>query len=299
MRPELIGAFERHTLPDGSSVYYRDGDHSYWRAIKPDKQKGYTGTGRLTGVSTVVSPFDWRPDNLMKWAARTNCDGIAALAAEGLSLDDIHDMRSALSFLSGGDGIWSALEDARLLYSDRRDDAATRGTNVHKHGLAEMAEGKPVPAFPSMTEEEKGFGRGVMAFWHELEPEPLASEEVVFHDKLGVAGRLDLRARLHGSYRGERFDGALCLVDAKTSGFIPAKHHVQVAGYDHCAQACGIEPCERLLILQVGADGRYELIDVHATGEDFETAVDLYRRAARINRVAGAARRERQEAIAA
>jgi hypothetical protein len=294
---ELIGAFEEHTLPDGSRVYYRDRDHSYWSAIKT-KAGDYAGTGRLTGVSTVVAPFDWRPDNLMRWAARQNCDGIATLAADGLSLEDAEDMRVAFSFLTSGDSIWQALSDGRLLYSDRRDDAAARGTNVHKFALGALADGHPVPALASMSEEERGYARGVMAFWHELEPEPLSSETIVCDRDLAIAGRLDLIATLHGTYRGRRFNGERCLIDAKTSGFIPAKHHAQVAGYAHCAQACGFEACDVLLILQVGADGSYELIDVTATSEDFQVVVDLYRRAARINRDAGRDRKTK-EAIAA
>lgn len=296
MRPEMVGAFEKHVMPDGSLVYYRDSDHSYWRDIKRDPKKGYGGTGRLTGVSTVVAPFDWRPDNLMRWAARTNCDGIAALAADGMGADDVHEMRACLRFLATGDGIWNALADARMLYSDRRDDRATQGTNVHKFGLAALAEGQPVPVFPSMTDEEKGYARGIMGFWHECEPEPIASEQVVLHSELGVAGRLDLLATLHGTYRGRRFAGERALVDAKTSGFISTKHHVQVAGYSSCAEASGHDPVDLMLVLQVGPDGSYELVDVQADADDFETAVQIYRRAARIG---NAARKQAREAIAA
>src|SRR5690242_20559111 len=127
----MVGALERHTMPNGIEVYYRDSDHSYWSDVKinPKVPGGFSGTGRLTGISTVVGPFDWRPDNLMRWAARVNGEGVAALASEGLSQDDLEDMRACLQFLTSGDSIWQALSDARLLYDQARDDAAQRGTN--------------------------------------------------------------------------------------------------------------------------------------------------------------------------
>lgn len=287
---ETVGPFEKHTMPSGTDVYYRDGDHSYWTGIKPDKQKEYTGTGRLTGVSTVVAPLDFRPDNLMKWAAHLQGHGVSVLAAEGLSLDDTDEIRAALSWLGSADSVWLALEEARLLFSDRRDDAAIRGTNVHEKALLALATGRPVPELRFFAREDAGYARAVMAFWHECEPEVLEAEQVVCSPTHGIAGRFDLRAHLHGTYRGQRFDG-VCLIDAKTSGYIPAKHHGQLAGYDLLAIESGIGPSDRRLILQVGADGSYELIDAQATHEDFLAAVTVYRAAGRICRDAGRARK--------
>jgi hypothetical protein len=296
--PEIIGDFERHEMPDGTSVYYRDSDHSYWRDIKP-KGKAWSGTGRLTGVSTVCAPLDFRPDNLMRWAARLNGEGIAILASEGLSCDDVEDMRASLAWLGSADAIWQALQDSELTFEHVRDRAAARGTNVHKHALHALASGAAVPAFDQLTEEERGYARGVMAFWHECEPETLQAEQVVWSDRLGIAGRFDLRARLMGSYRGQSLLGATCMVDAKTSGFIAAKHHGQLAGYDLLARECGIGESERRLILQVGDDGSYELLDSAASHDEFEDALRVYRSAGRIGRATRAARTASAQAAAA
>jgi hypothetical protein len=271
-------------MPDGSVVYYRDSDHSYFRGVKA-KGDGWAGTGRLTGVSTVVKPMDFDPGRLLRWAARLNGEGIAILAADGLSLDDADDMRAALSWLGSAESIWRALEDSGLTFEDVRDRAAQRGTNVHKFALHALATGSPVPAFDLLTEETRGYARGVMAFLHECEPEPLQAEQVVWSDELGVAGRFDLRARLHGG----GFDGATCLVDAKTSGFISTKHHGQLAGYDLLARECGVGGSDRLLILQVDAEGGYELVEAQATPEEFVDALRVYRGAARIGSAARAA----------
>jgi hypothetical protein len=298
MTVDMLGAFERHVMPSGVEVFYRDSDHSYWSEIQ-EKAGKWSGvqSARLAGVTTAVAPFDWRPDNLMRWAARLNGEGVAALAAEGLGCEDLDDMRCALDFLRSGESIWSALEEARLLFTDARDDAAQRGTNVHKDVLHVFAQGKPFPDLSRLTAEEQGYGFGIVDFWHEREPEPLLAEQIVFDPEHRIAGRLDLISWVTLD-SGER---ALGLLDAKTSGFIPTKHHVQIIGYKRCARLSGFEfPAPLVpLILQVTPEGRHELIPVTAVEEDFVAAVDVYRRAARIGRDLTAARKAASEAIAA
>lgn len=283
---QQLGDLEIHQFEDGTHVVYRDHDHSYWTdgVLLPNGDSKCSG--RLTGISTVVSPFDWRPDNLMRWSANLNCKGVATLAAEALSLDDDQDLRAALWWLSSGESITTALEDARLHYTQARDDAATRGTNVHKHALHALANGAAVPSRADLTSEEWGYAKGVMAFWHECEPEPEHAEAVVCDLELGVAGRLDLIAVV--TFNGLRHRA---VIDAKTSGYIPTKHHVQIGGYRHCAQVCGLGETDIGLILQVGREGTYELIPACATPDDFRAAVEVYRRASRIGRDLTAARK--------
>lgn len=288
-----IGDAELYRLPSGVEVVYRDRDHSYWRAATLQRDGTSKCSGRLTGVSTVVSPYDWRPDFLMKWAAGINAEGVAALAAEGLSLDSPDDMRAALAFLSSGESITGALADAKLSYEDTRDDAARRGTNVHKYALQALAQGVAVPQRVNMTDEEWGYAQGVMGFWLEHHPTVLACEQVVADLDLGVAGRLDLLCRM------PEFGDAVSVIDAKTSGFIPNKHHVQIAGYAHCAKVCGLvdeEPGG--FILQVTPDGDFDLIPVAATADSLKRAIGVYRDAAVIG---NAARNhaKRREAMAA
>lgn len=278
MTVTTLGDFEVHTLPSGVSVAYRDRDHSYWKTTD-----GKKGSGRLTGISTVVSPYDWRPDNLMRWAARINCEGVAVLAAEALSYDDADEMRAMLGFLVTGDAIAQALDNARLSYTHTRDDAADRGTNVHKHGLQALAEGHMVPHIDRLTPLEQGYNKGIMEFWLQHEPRPIVSEAVVCDPDLGVAGRLDLIA--------ETREG-IVLFDAKTSGFIPTKHHVQLAGYRHCALTCGlVDRIDKAYVLQVTADGDFDLIESQGSERSFGLAVELYRDAARVQRESNQARK--------
>jgi hypothetical protein len=276
--------FECHVMPDETAVFYRDPDHSYWRDVKAKPDGSVSGAGRLTGVSTVVKPLDFNPDGLLGWAARLTCEGVAQLAADGREGEDPDDIRTALAWLDSGESINGALKAANLTWADLRDQAATRGTNVHLLALHALARGAAVPDFDALTEEEQGYARGVLAFWHEHEPEPFQSEQVVWSATHGVAGRLDLRCGL---------DADLVLLDAKTatSDFVPAKHHGQLAGYELLAVECGFCPTDRQVMLRVDADGGYELIDSTAGPEDFLAALTVYRASARISRESKAARK--------
>lgn len=295
--------FEEHVMPSGAVCFYRESDHSYWPTIKPKSKKPdaeWSGCKpQFTGVSTVSSPFDFKPDGLMRWAAKTNGIGIAMLAAGALELDDADDIRAQLAWLDNERTIWSALEEAELTYNDLRDMRAEEGTNVHKHALHELATGSPVPAYDELTEAETGYAQGVVGFWLAHAPATLSAEQVVMDAELRVAGRLDLRARLQARCGRKRCPcrlldlGDLFLADAKTSGYIPTKHHVQVVGYEHCAVVSGFEPTRAQWILQVDEQGGWELIPARATPEHFKTAVAAYRGAYEINKAAEADRKER------
>ncbi len=267
-----MSEIERHVMPDGTEVYYRDKpDHMYARDRNGNKM-----VGRLTSISTIVGPYDWEPNFLMRWAGNLNCDGVAELALQ-IGTD---------GWLESGEAITSMLQDHGLHWTQNRDRAATKGTEVHKHALQALAEGATVPDLSKFAADEQGHARGVIAFWHECEPEPILSEQVVCDLELGVAGRFDLLCDL--TYLGVR---TYAMLDAKTtrSGFLPLKHHAQLAGYEHCARNVGIDPTEVRLILQVFPDGTYRLIPSAADDDDFIAAVDIYRRAARIQREQNAA----------
>jgi hypothetical protein len=65
---------ERHEMPNGAVVYYRDADHSYW--------KGYEGgqvSGRIPGISTIAKAGNGDTgsvDGLMGWAIKLYRQGI-------------------------------------------------------------------------------------------------------------------------------------------------------------------------------------------------------------------------------
>lgn len=264
------------TFPNGTGVLYFDEDHSYWKR-HPDGRRGR----RLTGVTTAIKPIEacyQRDQNLFRWVARTNGIGIAELISEALLPEEAEEIRDSLSWARDHETIWAELERRSLTFEDVRDRAGTRGTNVHRLALEALAKGEPTPDYAGMTEEEQGYARGVVEFWLDHEPEVLQVEQIVYSEDLGIAGRMDLRAKLDGK------DDPV-IVDLKT-GFVSEGAHVQLAGYDHLARECGIGGSAAQYLLRVKEDGSYKLIPVKATRKDFLATVDLYRRGARLRKAA-------------
>lgn len=250
---ESFAPFEAHHLPDGSVIFYRDSDHSYYGEVRlfDDRWTGVRST-RLTSVTTAIKPLDYEPDGLIRWAVRQS--------------------------------------EAGLDWAQVRKERAKAGTNVHKHALHALATGQALPNFDVLTEEERGYALGVLAFWHEYEPDPEFSEQVVYSAEHRVVGRLDLIAGMRPNGRSIRG-----MVDAKTSasGFIPIKHHAQGPLYDVCARECGIGGTDAQFILMVYPDGRYDLIESLGTHEGALYALATYREAQRISAGMAAQRKAR------
>lgn len=250
-------------LPNGTRCFYKDADHSYWRC----KADGTRGT-RLTGVSTVSAPLDFRPDPLLRWASRLTLEGVVrAFAGQEVPSDPF-----VLS---------ARLADLNLDWESIRDEAGAGGTNIHAQVLHALATGGEVPNLDDLPPEQRGKGQAVMKWWLDHDPTVLQAEQVVLCEEHGFAGRFDLRCEIQG---------VIHMVDLKTGGFIPTKAHAQVAGYDLGAIESGFGPSTCLVIVQVAEDGTYRQIPVHATHEDFLAAVRVYRAAGRIG---GAAKRDR------
>lgn len=283
---------EKIDLPNGQSVVYVDADHSYWRWNPKTGKRGK----RLTGVTTAVKTLDYNPENLLRWAAKTQCVGIADLFLAAVEGDA---NLSELDWLSTQESIWRKLEEYELTFEHVRDRAATRGTQVHQVAFQALGMGRPVPDLERLTPEERGHARAIMSFWLDYEPEPERVEQVVYSERLGVAGRLDFLGRLKG------YDG-LCVVDAKTGKFLSAGAHAQVGGgYPLLAAESGflkgpglLGPADAVaaakrvtpLLLQTREDGTYDLIEATGTPESFELAVATYRAAGQINYAAKKAR---------
>lgn len=279
-------------LPSGVRVYYVDENHSYWRC-NVDGSRGK----RLTGVTTAIKPIDFKPDGLMKWAAKLNAVGVATLVNKALESDTPEAIRANLMWLDpeNPQRIWSALTDASLTYEDIRDAKGAVGTNIHERVLHALAAGQEVPDFDELTDEEKGYAQAVVDFWLDHKPQPLQVEQIVCDPDLGIAGRLDLRATLSPC------DDALCpcqnggigLIDCKTGNWTSEKDHVQIALYAHIGETCGFGKTDWGGILHVNGAGQYRLWEGQATTEMALDAVKLYRHAGEISSKAGKARRAR------
>ncbi|CAN5869811.1 hypothetical protein BH24ACT15_BH24ACT15_29940 [soil metagenome] len=246
------------TFPDGTGFYYVDESHAYYRA-KPEGGRGK----RLTSVSSLVKPFDFKPDNLMRWAAKQTCAGVVLLdKPDGWAAD--------------ADKIWDTLTESKLTFNDLREAKATTGTLVHA-AFESLANGFDVD-LEEFAEADQGYVLSVLEWWAREQPEVLNVEQFVYSEEHGFTGRFDLRAV-------RRASGSPTLIDLKTSGYIGTAYHVQLAGYALAAEECGVGGCGDTMILKAHEDGRVATeVEGLATAQDFLHALAVYRSAGEIER---------------
>lgn len=258
---EQRGPFEVHELPSGETVAYRDSDHAYFSRVEERGPGKWVGPrdARLPSPSTIAKMLDTNTEPLLRWAAKQTCEGVVRLG-------HVPDSGAVL---------WDALTASKLTYSDLREQRAQEGTAVHVRVLEALAGDGPVPSLADVTAEERGYAQGVFRFWHEHEPVPIVSEQVVYSAEHGFAGRFDLLALL---------DDQRVLIDLKTSKWIGNGAHVQLAGYVGAAAESGFGPIDEALVLQVAADGSYRLHPCGADYEDFLDALAAYRASKRVSK---------------
>jgi hypothetical protein len=259
-------------------------NHSYWAHNAETGKKGR----RLAGVTTVCKPLDYDPENLLKWAARKQCEGVAQLYLATSGQEYHH-------WLTSAEEMWAELNRHNLTYKDVRQKAGDEGTNVHRLAFEELAAGRPGLNFDGLSPREMMLSAAVSAFWFDHDPNASHVEQVVYSERLRVAGRLDFRGRLN-----KECNRPTCachkakgpgVVDLKTGGFISASAHTQVGGgYPLLSGECGVGEADWAAILQVFDDGHYEFFPAEGTPAGFEKAAETYREAGRIN---GAAKKAR------
>lgn len=261
LAPEDFSPFERHKMPNGSVVYYRDSDHSYFTELKPvTKGRGnekrvvsYSGvqTARIPSPSTIGKFADPSPDKLMDWAARKQLEGVAALAdLDGPDVPWVYDAERMGSLLKAQKLTWNQLRDAK----------GDVGTDAHNYFEARL---KGAEADP-----QDGYQEAVDAFL-DAHPniEPLQLEQVVYSEEHGYAGRFDARVT-NGS--------STYLLDLKTSKFIGRSYHQQMHGYDLAAEECGVGKSDLLRIIQVKDDGTYVAWPCRSSRTAFLHSLALY-----------------------
>lgn len=222
--------FQRHVMPSGTECFYRDSNHSYWGEIHEVKGS-WSGvrSSRLTSPSAVGKVFD----------------------------------------LQLADKLSSAAARAGLEWFERKDRRATEGSNVHEKVLEVLAAGERIPSLADVEGEERGYAQGVIAWWADVNPDPIGSELVVLSTAHGYAGRIDLIAEI---------DGQTTIVDLKT-GFIGESAHAQLAGYKLAAEESGYGPIQRCILLKVTPEGDYHELEGLSNVNAFIKGVELFREA--------------------
>lgn len=296
-RPVPESYEQRIDLPNGQTLWYIDEhpsdqrqNHSYWAHNEEKNRKGK----RLTGVTTAVKTLDYDPRNLLKWAARTQCEGVAQLYLSS-SGQEFHP------WLISAEEMWAELNRHGLTYDQVRQQAGDEGTNVHRDAFEGLAEGRPGLDFDAFSDREKMLAAAVSSFFFDHDPKASQVEQVVYSEELGVAGRLDFAGVLNARCSDHQCacqsiePASIGVIDLKTGGFISAAAHAQVGGgYPLLREASGFGESEWAAILQVFDDGSYAFFEAEGTPEIFERAVATYRDAREITNAASAAWKARK-----
>lgn len=276
--PSMVGRFEAHELPDGSTIYFEPTKHAYYGEIKESaKAEGgysYVQSSRLPGVSTIAKHLDGSVEGLLYWAVKLDQMGIAKLAAK--AIEDGRD----LTWLEQQDSIRRELEEAGLAWTDIRDQAAERGNLSHALQVEIFTGGKPtLAAFP---DDQRPYGQALFAWVRDRAPRPIAVERVTADLSIGVAGTFDLMAEVDP----DRFDDLPFEVDGPFTILSDAKSrekgkdrrsdHVQLAGYERSNRACGIGATHYRLVLLLLPDGTYRECWCVATDADFAAALTAH-----------------------
>jgi hypothetical protein len=211
---------------------------------------------RLKSVTTVLGEVVPK-FSLQAWYEEAGAEGAAILAAQG-RLDGVDPARAI-----------DHVRDAGLGAGARMGSAQHRGLSVHAL-LEEYAKTGAAPNPADHPEAHRGYIRGLVRWLVEADPEPIAVERLVVEPTLGYAGRMDLRARVHGRD---------VLVDLKTNrrgvGYLEA--HIQAAGYALAESTCGDGYPDGCLIVAVGERGEMEAVDGVVTWRAWESLIRWHR----------------------
>lgn len=214
-------------------------------AKKPKREYTLDGT-RLDSVSSVVGTLS--KEALIDWAGQASAVGARAAAING-DLDDVPD-----------EDIVDRLRLLGLGHKAAQEEGAARGNAVHTAFDALAATGGP-PKLTDHPEDWRGYLMGAARVWLALNAEPIEHEQIVCHPERGYAGRFDLLAQ---TQRG------ITLIDYKSAkgGRVYPEAHYQTRLYAEAMVACGMPRPDAIVIVAIGPDGVFEVIDCAAEWED-------------------------------
>ena len=275
--------YEEHVMPNGSVVYYRDDLHTYHSGIRWDGKK-WIGKGRwgdLPSPSTIAKHSDPDPEKLMGYVMRVQ--------SGDLKPQELLLLRSA--------GVLGVDTELKADHKILKECKGAVGNIAHKAFELLLAGASPeeLPEHPICA---AGYVKGLIEFFNSLpEYALLQSEEVVYSEIHGFAGRFDARIAVPQGTFTEYGESAM--IDLKSSNYIGRAAHNQLAGYKCGAKESGYinADLDDLRILQVSGgpfpDGKhYRLINCRGIESGFLANLLSYNDGKRIDRETAADWRE-------
>jgi hypothetical protein len=173
------------------------------------------------------------------------------------------------------------LTEHKLTVNHIRDEAGTRGQTVHD-ALSFWATTGHMPKPEEFPTWEQGYVISLCAFLRDVPSlTPVGTELMVGSKTHSFAGRYDLRAVTEADHRvvTKTYPKAGAktvtvprgefLIDAKTASDVFAEHDLQLAAYEGASIESGYSPTDGRIVLQLGADGRYQARRARATLDDW------------------------------
>ena len=229
------------------------------------KCKACDGTGspkrRRVDSATTICGGILPKDGLPPWAERQGIIG----ALEALRLGLLH------AGMSDEEAV-KAVRSNKLGADSKRDQAATRGLNVHALLETFMTTGRP-PNPAEHPETHRPFIQGLVRWLIKMQEfggiEPVAVEMLVADPERNYAGRLDLIARTaHG----------LTIIDAKTQqdGCIFEAAHVQCRLYAEAEERYGEHKFDHGMVVVFDGHGGFREMELSASSKLTTNALAYY-----------------------
>ncbi len=192
----------------------------------------------LQGVSTVSSivPKDW----LSAWGSKEACKFLGYSDYEG-DTERAKEMLEKIKKCETIEEYQAILKEAKGASWRKSKEALIDGTAGHlwlDNFIEAKIKGTELPAIP-----EGNLARPINQFldWYDEHVSfPIASETIVAYPEKGYAGTLDLIAMMK--------TGRVALIDFKFASHISEDYYLQLAGYQACFEAYGIEIKDRIIV---------------------------------------------------
>lgn len=237
----------------GLTVEYRDASHRYWL---------HSDGNRVPAISVTSALKVLDKPALLSWAEAAGASGAAQLAKLG-ELEGVP-----------ADEAINVVRLHKLGMDAKRDAGADRGTAVH-NVLEFWAREGTVPDLGDFPAEVRGYVQGLCGWLLATAPKPSSVERFVGSVQHTFAGRMDLRATL---------DGRDCICDLKTNprGRVYDEAHLQAAAYRLADVECGSPVPDGIVIVAVGEDGSFEMVEGEAEAGDFLNVLATHRSLSRL-----------------
>lgn len=265
--PKHLQRLLARDLPDGSQVQFEFCDvggltksggirRAQWRRYF-HVEAGVDGARtELTSVTTILDVlakqalYAWNEDHGARGAIEAQRLGEIP---DDLPLDEVIGRVRSLGF-----GAQAA-----------KAKAAKRGLDIHD-ALEAWARTGSLPDPAVMDPDHRPYLRGLARALLELDPTPVAVEQLVCSAVHRFAGRYDLRATV---------DGAEALIDLKTNlaGRGWPEAHVQLPAYALADAECGVPLPDRMLVVGVGPDGVFNVDECCGTPDAFLAVLGAFR----------------------